>query len=69
MLLLRHLNVFELIKKRFYLKKKKKKKFAIQHRNGALDLPVITPTDNMASVLNERQLDDGSGFQPLQSQQ
>lgn len=61
MLLLRHLNVFELIKKRFYLKKK----FAIQHRIGAFDLPVIAPTVNMASVLNERQLEDGSGFQPL----
>ena len=64
MLLLRHLNVFELIKKRFYLKKKKKK-FAIQHRIGAFDLPVIAPTVNMASVLNERQIGDGSGCQPL----
>ena len=37
----------------------------MQHRIGAFDLPVIAPTVNMASVLNERQLDDGSGFQPL----
>ena len=61
MLLLRHLNVFELIKKKFYLRKK----IAIQHRIRAFDLPVIAPTVNMASVLNERQIGDGSGFRPL----